>query len=159
LRAQDTGARGPAGRLKPGPGTPPAPGPCGLLAVLALLPILYAAAAALGGCSRVAADAGDVRVAVRYEPDPPVVGRSRLLLLLADSTGRPVAGARLRVVADMDHPGMVPSVARPREDGHGRYRADLEFTMRGDWHLLIEGELADGRRLERTLAVPRVDLR
>jgi hypothetical protein len=32
----------------------------------------------------------------------------------------------------------------------------MELTMAGDWFLLLEAELADGRRIERTIDVPNV---
>ncbi len=56
----------------------------------------------------------------------------------------------------MTHPGMAPVLADVRETTSGSYESSLEFTMAGDWVLVIEGRLADGRRLRRELSVARV---
>ena len=48
----------------------------------------------------------------------------------------------------MSHPGMAPVVADVVERGDGVYDAPLQFTMAGDWILLVTGQLADGRGLK-----------
>jgi hypothetical protein len=52
---------------------------------------------------------------------------------------------------------MVPVVAQAREVSPGHYEADLEFTMGGDWFILVRADLPDGRSLERSVDVPAVD--
>ena len=44
------------------------------------------------------------------------------------------------------------------ETAPGRYQADLEFTMGGDWFILVRAELLDGRSMERKIDVPGVDV-
>jgi hypothetical protein len=61
---------------------------------------------------------------------------------------RPVTGARLRVHAFMSHPGMAPLSAPVEEQGSGRYRARVTFTMAGDWVLRLQGTRADGRGID-----------
>ena len=75
---------------------------------------------------------------------------------LVDDAREPVAGARLRVEGHMTHPGMAPVTADVRETGPGAYEAALSFTMAGDWVLVLDGALDDGRRLRRHLSVPGV---
>jgi hypothetical protein len=54
----------------------------------------------------------------------------------------------------MSHPGMKPVLATAREVAPGQYEAALELTMAGDWYLLVEARLRDGRTLHR-----QIDLR
>jgi hypothetical protein len=56
----------------------------------------------------------------------------------------------------MTHPGMAPVTADVRETDPGVYEAALRFTMAGDWVLVLDGALADGRRLRRQLAISGV---
>ena len=95
----------------------------------------------------------------RFDPAPPVIGLSTIELTLADLAGVAIAGASVRVEGNMNHPGMVPEIVDAREIAPGRYRATIEFTMGGDWFLLVEVRLADGRRLERTIEVPKIGTR
>jgi hypothetical protein len=118
-----------------------------LLAVLAIAPACQA--------RRRADRAADVVVTSSLTPTAPSVGPATLALRLADARG-PVGGARLRVEADMTHPGMRPVVAEAHERGGGLYEARLAFTMGGDWMILVSGELADGRRVDHRVDVPGV---
>jgi hypothetical protein len=79
-----------------------------------------------------------------------------LRVFIVDGAGQPVAGARLRVEGHMTHPGMAPATAALRETAAGTYEAPLTFTMAGDWVLVLEGALDDGRALRRQLSVPGV---
>jgi hypothetical protein len=51
---------------------------------------------------------------------------------------------------------MAPVVADVSERGDGVYEARLQFSMAGDWMLVLTGELADGRRITKQLEVPGV---
>jgi hypothetical protein len=57
----------------------------------------------------------------------------------------------------MSHAGMVPVLALARETTPGRYQAELELTMVGDWFMLVRADLPDGRSMERKIDVPGVD--
>jgi hypothetical protein len=80
-------------------------------------------------------------------------------LTLTDAAGRPVTGASIRVEGNMNHAGMKPVFADAHEGEAGRYTASLEFSMGGDWFLLVTGTLADGRKLERQIEVRGVGAR
>jgi hypothetical protein len=54
---------------------------------------------------------------------------------------------------------MQPVFAAAREVGPGRYEARLDLTMAGDWILLIDATLADGRTLRRQVSLPGVRAR
>jgi hypothetical protein len=89
-------------------------------------------------------------------PAPARVGRAALAVTLRDADGHPAIGAILRVEAQMSHPGMAPDSAALEELGGGRYDAIVQFTMPGDWILLIRGSLSNGTAVEHRIDVPRV---
>lgn len=95
-------------------------------------------------------DVGDLRgfrVDVAMAPTPPIVGPNRIVLNLLDADGAPVQDAKVELEGTMAHAGMVPVSRMADPDGAGRYRADdFEFTMGGDWILLVHVTLADGRK-------------
>lgn len=82
-------------------------------------------------------------------PWPARVGVTTVTLKVADSGGHAVSGARIALEADMSHPGMRPEFGETREVAAGRYQGQLNFTMPGDWVLLMHVTLADGRKVER----------
>jgi YtkA-like len=57
------------------------------------------------------------------------------------------------VEADMTHPGMSPVFAKAKEMQPGRYEAEIQFGMAGDWVILLHGTLAGGEKLERQFDV------
>jgi hypothetical protein len=93
----------------------------------------------------------------KLTPAPPTAGPIRLSLSLTDrKTGRPIQGAEVRLEGNMSHPGMEPLFATAREVSPGRYEAGMELTMGGDWVLLMDARLRDGRTAHRELALPGV---
>jgi hypothetical protein len=128
----------------------PVPLALGAWLLLALL------AAGLAACSGGGSGEGDVSITFRLEPRPPRVGTADLELRLIDPAGDPVPGASVAVEANMNHAGMQPTFATLEERGGGLYAGTIEFTMGGDWFLLVTAELEDGRQIERRLDVPGV---
>jgi hypothetical protein len=98
----------------------------------------------------------DVAIDCQIDPDPPTIGASTITVSLADAGARPVVGATVLVEANMSHPGMRPLFARATEIAPARYRADLEFTMAGDWILSVSAALRDGRTAHTRLDVPGI---
>jgi hypothetical protein len=93
----------------------------------------------------------------KVAPSPPRTGAATLSLTLTDaSSGRPLRGAEVKVEGDMTHPGMEPVLSTAREVAPGRYEAPFKLTMAGDWVLLINGRLRDGRTFERQVTLPGV---
>jgi hypothetical protein len=109
------------------------------------------------GCARGMQDLPDVGVDLSIEPDPPQIGPATVTVILTDADGQPIQGAQMEVEGNMSHAGMVPVLASARETEAGRYEADLEFTMVGDWFMLVRADLPDGRSMERKIDVPGVD--
>jgi hypothetical protein len=56
----------------------------------------------------------------------------------------------------MSHAGMAPVFAQATEAEPGHYEAPIEFTMGGDWFILVKATLPDGRQLERQMELPAV---
>lgn len=115
-----------------------------LLAALAACLVLGA------GCQPPAQTAPEIKLDWLVKPDPPLVGPATVSLTLTDTkTGQPVRGAEVRLEGNMSHAGMKPVFGAAREAGPGRYEAPIEFTMGGDWFILIDVTLRDGRTLRR----------
>lgn len=112
----------------------------------------------LAGCQRAsrqgAADgAPDVAMTLAVAPDPAIVGPATAIIELTDAAGQPIEGARLSLKGDMSHPGMQPVLAEAVAEAGGGYRAELQWTMAGDWFVVVTASLPDGRT-----AVRRFDL-
>ena len=94
----------------------------------------------------------EIGLAWAVVPDPPAVGEVGLSLTLTDArTGRRVEGAEVKLEGNMSHPGMKPVFGAARETGPGRYEARMDLTMAGDWIVLVDAALPDGRTLQRQL--------
>jgi hypothetical protein len=119
-----------------------------------VLPALACAAALLAAACRGPVEpAPALLVEHEISPHPPQVGRATLSLKLSDAAAKPLTGARVTLEGNMTHPGMIPVYAGATEVEPGRYRASLEFTMGGDWVVLVQAALPDGRKLERQLDI------
>lgn len=121
------------------------------------LPALACAAALLAAACRGPVEtASSVLVEHEISPRPTKVGPAAFDLKLSDAAARPLSGARVTLEANMTHAGMTPVFAEATEVEPGRYRASLEFTMGGDWVVLVCAALPDGRELERQVDVKGV---
>jgi hypothetical protein len=108
------------------------------------------------GCCKPVAPRADVAIEYGINPQPVRVGPAVLTVKFRDAAGVPVAGARVNLEADMSHPGMAPVFGELREVTTGRYQGNFEFSMPGDWVILIHATLTDGRKVEREVRVPGV---
>jgi hypothetical protein len=112
--------------------------------------------ACAAACAPAADEAADVSVECLFEPSPPRVGATAVEVVLRDAARAPVRADRVRIEGNMNHAGMVPEIADASEVEPGRHRAVIEFTMGGDWFVIVDAALADGRKLQRTVQVPAV---
>lgn len=110
----------------------------------------------LAGCQRRPEARDGVSVEHEINPQPPRVGTARVALRVRDAAGRPVSGARVTLEGNMAHAGMRPVFAEASESEPGRYESALEFTMGGDWVVLVRLTLPDGRKIERQFDVKGV---
>jgi hypothetical protein len=63
---------------------------------------------------------------------------------------------RIAVEADMSHPGMSPVMGDTKKAEPGLYKCPVNFTMAGDWVILLHITLAGGRKLERQIDIGSV---
>jgi len=110
----------------------------------------------LAGCHTAASPDSGVTVACTITPQPPLVGNATVTVKLSDRTEKPVSGAHVKLEVDMSHPGMEPVFAKAGETAPGSYVAHLQFTMAGDWVILVQVVLADGQRVDRQVDVKGV---
>jgi nitrogen fixation protein FixH len=97
-----------------------------------------------------AVPAADLQLTLTAEPTGWGVGSATLLITARDATGDPVDDAAVTVRGDMSHAGMQPVLSEATPLGDGRYRADFEWTMAGDWIVTVDATLPDGRRTTQT---------
>jgi len=117
--------------------------------------VLVVAVSLLGvsACTRLSASidqADDIEMSYTLSPAPARIGSAVIDVMLTSKDG-PVEGATLSFRGDMAHAGMTPVRTAFREIDRGHYRAEIEWTMAGAWVLTIEGDLADGRTLQRQI--------
>ncbi len=119
----------------------------------AMLALVMTAAGAVA-CHRDGPAPPDVVIEVSLAPEPPGVGPAQLDIRLRTRDGTPVDAARVRMEGHMAHPGMAPVIGDAARQAPGTYVASFDFTMRGDWIVLVTADLPDGRHVEQ-----RIDLR
>lgn len=110
----------------------------------------------LAGCRGETAEQSDIAVRLMVTPEPPQVGPTTVIVTLTGTDGKPVTGATVKLEGNMSHAGMKPVFADATEVTAGRYEATLEFTMGGDWFIIVRATLPDGRSLEQQVDVPGV---
>ena len=117
--------------------------------------LLFANAAILliTGCSRRFESSPSIRIEQQITPQPVRIGPATVTLRLVDFAGNPVSGARITLEGDMTHPGMSPVFSEAEEISPGHYQAHLEFSMAGDWVLLLHVKLPGGQELGRQIDV------
>ena len=116
--------------------------------------LLIAIALTLVGCRPPAERADPRRPIAVALLSPALVGRA-VVEVRASVDGVPASNARVRIVGDMTHAGMIPVVAAGvREVEPGRYESDgFLFDMAGDWVITAEVTFADGERRSGALPV------
>jgi hypothetical protein len=122
----------------------------------ALFGFVLCACVLLSGCQKRPDSQSGIVIAHEITPPTPRVGPATITLTLTETDGKPVNGARVSLEGDMTHAGMRPVFGEAGEFEPGRYRAHLEFTMGGDWVILIHLTLPDGRKVERQFDVKGV---
>lgn len=125
--------------------------------IVALL-ALSAFGGLLQSCDDARRDSSELDVRVEFDPLP-YIGESTCRIALFDQSGHPISGARVEVEGNMNHAGMVPVLASATELEAGRYSAPFEFTMGGDWILMLNIELADGTTVDEVFDVPAVPVK
>jgi len=116
--------------------------------------ILLALSAA--GCHRPVESATAITVEHDVAPSPARVGSAMIGLRLTNAGGKPVAGAHIAIEGVMSHAGMGPATGEAKELEPGRYQAPLEFSMAGDWIVLVHLTLSNGEKQEQRFEIKGV---
>lgn len=107
----------------------------------------------MAGCKRSDAPTADVQVSLTLDPSPPVVGEARVVAAFADAQGHPLEVRDVKLEGNMNHAGMQPTFASLKAAGPSKHEGTLQFTMGGDWFILVTAHLPDGRAFERRIDV------
>lgn len=94
---------------------------------------------------------------VSVKPSPPQVGAAELRLRLRDQRGQPIVGlGSVEVEGTMSHAGMKPVIVQAREEGDAVFVTQgFEFTMAGDWIIIVRGTW-NGQAFEARTTIPGV---
>lgn len=117
---------------------------------------LLALSLSTAGCQPSGEADSDIKLNWEITPDPPKVGTATINITLRDSTEQLITGAQVKLEGNMSHPGMEPVLTTAQEIDPGKYSADMNFTMGGDWFILVESTLAGDRVVKRQIKIPGV---
>lgn len=118
------------------------------------LPLVLLAAILVTGCRQSAGGVplttGDNAPDVTLTLSPavegePVMGPYQWQITLRDQSGAAIDDAVITLRGDMNHAGMVPVESTATGFGDGIYLADFEWTMAGEWFVVVTATLPDGR--------------
>ena len=123
---------------------------------LAAARVIAALAAALTTVSCAERAKSVITLSWTLTPTTPGVGPATLTVTLRDPAGSAVTGARVRLEGHMSHPGMTPVTADAPERTAGIYVAPFNFSMPGDWVLLVSAALPNGESVEERIDVGSV---
>ena len=119
------------------------------------LMLAAAASTSIVACHRHAAEP-KISIQEQITPQPVKAGPANLSITLDNEAAQPISHATIQVEGDMSHPGMSPVFSQATEIAPGKYQAQINFTMGGDWVVLLHIRLPDGRKVERQINVPNV---
>jgi hypothetical protein len=106
-------------------------------------------------CRNVAVTGESLHVRCEIAPLPPRVGAVAITVRLEDGPSS-VKGAEVVIEGNMSHPGMGPTVSKTQEVAAGVYAGTLDFSMPGDWVVLMHIVLPGGLKVERQMNVSGV---
>jgi Cu(I)/Ag(I) efflux system membrane fusion protein len=81
--------------------------------------------------------AGDLRIGVKVEPDPPREGENTFKVFVADGDGKPVTDAKVAFKVEMPTMGMGGGEVQAQGDGKGVYTGKASTSMAGTWHMSV----------------------
>ena len=117
--------------------------------------VLGALLLANAACSSGPGGSSELDIVVAFDTPQATVGPATLTMTLT-ADGAPVENAEVEVEGNMSHAGMVPVHGTAREISAGLYEVELEFTMGGDWFLIVDATLPDGSSMQGLHEIPGV---
>lgn len=120
-----------------------------VMSVLALLMVITSGCRESAQATPTPAEDG-VNIQLTWQPNPPLVGEASLQVVITDANGQAVQGASVDVRGDMNHAGMTPVIREDLlTDANGLVEIPFEWTMGGDWFVVVTATLPDGTTAER----------
>ncbi len=120
--------------------------------------LLCCATLLISGCRPATESTPSILVDWEVFPDSSIDGSIPVVVMLKDSLGHPLEGARVNVEATMTHPGMQPIFEQAHETAQGRYESALKLSMSGDWVLLLDIKLPDGQAIQMQKEMPGISI-
>jgi nitrogen fixation protein FixH len=107
-----------------------------------------AAAPAWGAGAPATIQTEGLSISLATTPNPPARHEGTAVeITMQDAAGKPVGGARVSLDLTMPaHHTMSEQGPRVHERGEGRYVATAAFSMGGEWLVIVDVLLANGRR-------------
>ncbi|MEO0560774.1 MAG: FixH family protein [Chloroflexota bacterium] len=119
-----------------------------------IIPLLIVLLFTVAGCraANEPTEPGEMGVEITLAVDPvePTVGDATLLVTVQTADGDPINDAQISLRGDMDHAGMQPVNREVSSGEDGQYTVPFEWTMGGDWFVVVTATLADGTVVEQT---------
>ncbi len=92
------------------------------------------------------------RVTTTISPNPPKARHGNILAVeLADSDGKPVAGAKITAAVSMTTMDMGTSRPTFKDLGDGRYQATVSFAMPGPWQVALTIKEGNGKPITKVM--------
>lgn len=115
---------------------------------IVLVLLILALVGCRGSAPTVPNDQININMDVSVAPNPPQVGASTLVVSLTEEDGTPIDGADIEIRGDMNHAGMQPVLRDGNTSENGDYRIPFEWTMGGDWFVVVKATLPGGEVIE-----------
>lgn len=111
----------------------------------------------LSACQRQSQSSStSLTMTLRTEPAPPVVGKGQIEVMVSAPGTGPMTDARVEVEATMAHAGMKSSFATLQHRADGTYEGSLDWTMGGDWIVIVRVTPPSGTVVEQRFPVAGV---
>lgn len=120
-----------------------------LITLFGLLATLFALAGCRAGSTAVLPESVGVEMVISAAPNPPTVGQATLIVSLHSiEDDAPIDDAAIAIRGDMNHAGMIPVLRETDRATDGDYSIPFEWTMGGDWFVVVTATLSDGTVIE-----------
>jgi hypothetical protein len=112
--------------------------------MLAIMMVMLLTSAAYAKGFEASKQAGPFKLDITLDKNPPTTGENNIIVLIKDTAGKPVTGAKVNVDYEMPAmPGMPAMNYKAALAGKdGKYSGKLNFSMPGAWSVEVKVEAA-----------------